>query len=885
MGLAGSSIIALLDSMEARRSGSSEFLMQAFNDILPPSAEALKIPAFRDPALRWSEEAYFSLVMLSKQLLGEASFHAPPAQGQEYGPERRIYEQGPIIFPPWGPDRDGKPTHDVTMANVMVLALDLRNRDPLIYDEFLALMSSLLPPGYSLGPEDVSEESRWCSLEFVEYGFALYDVLCPDPDGKSKAALTYSLKGTRIVRLAGALPERIRSAFTAQTISRINGFYQFSIERCTTNQFRFSISFPRDSPPLGYRGHYDSCKKNDRDVWLGAMSGFIIGAFSLPSPPSTECLELTDPEKTGFLITLRYDHRTHSIIRFFPSILSLLVPATILLLSPWVFPGFAALASILALSLIAPLATYAFTELLATRKRMAAQAQAGLDQLAELQRTMDDLYAERAFLEKRVEERTAELKEAHQRIAGLDRAKTEFFANSSHELRTPITLIASPLDAIRSGLHGESIPHDSPLFAIMSRNASRLKTLADRLLDFLHLDQGLVRANPIPLDLKAFCGPYYDDFRPAAEVSGLQMELCIEKPIVAMADPAILETILINLFSNALKFTPKDGWIRISASEVADKAVLCVADSGKGIQHEKLSQIFERYAAASWRSRADYSGFGLGLPLSRELARLIGGELSAESEPGRGSVFTLSLPSTSQPPAAHALGASEAPRRITTVKQKAVHREANIKAATLLIIDDDADMREYLNISLSIAFHPALASSAAEALRLIDGGLRPDLILCDLMMPGMDGFSFREELLGRVGMDAIPFLFLSAQADPEARLRGIRSGALDYIEKPFRVEELIAKLRSIVDLSERDKAQTKTFVQDCPWQERARKIGLSDIDIRVIALVLHGKADKEIAAELNYSPRTISNRLSGIMRKTGSPNRAGIGAALGIVSG
>jgi two-component system, sensor histidine kinase ChiS len=493
--------------------------------------------------------------------------------------------------------------------------------------------------------------------------------------------------------------------------------------------------------------------------------------------------------------------------------------------------------------------------------------------------------------------RAEDLAEWNMRLRELDEAKTAFFANASHELRTPVTLIAAPLDAIMAGRYGESIPRKAQVLSLMKRNADRLGRLADGLLDFLRLDEGKVRPSPGAFDLRELARPYAEEFAPLAEARGLALAFDEGKPAKALVDASLLETILLNILSNAMKFTEPGGRITIATGTKGDRSWIEIADTGPGIEATRIARLFERYAAAGEKSRSDYSGFGIGLPLSQGLARLMGGSIEVESAVGEGSVFRIILP-------AHvgAVEASPRPSRRRVADYGAAPSEApeggkgraGCQGPAILVVDDDRDMAAFLADSLSRRFRVGRAHSGEEALGALSDGPLPQAIVADVMMPGMDGFELRRRVARLDRCSGIPFIFLSAKSDRASRLEGLEAGAVDYVAKPFSLDELEAKLDSLIAarMAEKDRIERKISSAlreesaPCPdggsedWEAAAARLGLARREIELVRLIRSGQSDKEIAASLEVSPRTVSSRVSALLRKTGAKNRAGLAAAI-----
>lgn len=497
--------------------------------------------------------------------------------------------------------------------------------------------------------------------------------------------------------------------------------------------------------------------------------------------------------------------------------------------------------------------------------------------------------------------RAEDLAEWNNRLRELDEAKTVFFANSSHELRTPVTLITAPLDAIMAGRYGDDIPRNASILALVKRNADRLRRLADGLLDFLRLDAGAAVPRLAAFDLGEIARAYSADFGPLADRSGLSLSFTNEGAAVALVDPALLETVLLNLLSNAMKFTPRGGRVEVSSGCVGGAAWIEVTDTGIGIEPERLQHLFERYAAAGERHRSDYSGFGIGLPLAHGLVRLMGGSIEVRSAQGEGSTFRVAFP-------AYAGAAGIAPRpaseRIaafaSALQEVPAHDAADgARGPAILVVDDDRDMAAFLASALSHRFRVSAAHSGTEALALIAAGLHPRAIVADVMMPGMDGLELRSKVAQLDSCAGVPFIFLSAKVDFATRMEALEAGAVDYVAKPFIIEELEAKLEALVALyeAERDKLVRKVsaVLRDdehpladpvaTDWKTRAEVIGFAQRDIVIVELVAAGLSDKEIAGSLGLSPRTVSNRVSALLRKVGAGNRAGLVAALATPRG
>lgn len=409
-------------------------------------------------------------------------------------------------------------------------------------------------------------------------------------------------------------------------------------------------------------------------------------------------------------------------------------------------------------------------------------------------------------------------------LAALDRAKTTFFSNVSHEFRTPLTLLVGPLEdelndtAPNSGAHRARIE-------TAHRNALRLLRLVNTLLDFSRIEAGRVDASYEPTDLAELTAGLASAFRSAIERAALSLVVdCPPLPEPAYVDRDMWEKIVLNLLSNALKFT-LEGEIRVQLRARGERVELSVADTGVGIPVADLDRVFERFHRVRHARARTQDGTGIGLALVQELARLHGGTVTAESEEGRGTTFTVSIRTGAAhlPPerisaarqlVATRLGTSpfveEALRwlpdskRLTQPPSASPSRAgASDHAGTvnrLLIADDNADMRDYLASILEQHYHVEVVSDGAEALDRIRSA-PPDLVLSDVIMPKLDGFGLLAALRDNADTRAVPIILLSARAGEEARIEGLAAGANEYLVKPFSARELLAVVASQLELS------------------------------------------------------------------------------------
>ena len=417
-----------------------------------------------------------------------------------------------------------------------------------------------------------------------------------------------------------------------------------------------------------------------------------------------------------------------------------------------------------------------------------------------------------------------QLRKLSEQVEEATKAKLMFFTNVSHDFRTPLTLIAAPLEQIRQMAERGEIRKDgrdeqaAQLFAIAQKNVKVLQRLVTQLLDFRKLESGRLELNLVPVDLHQAILTSFDSFKGLAYKKHIKMELNIgEGDYRTMADAQKLERVFFNLMSNAFKFTPENGRITVAINnkkitindEERDCAVLRVADTGPGINVEHMQRIFENFYQVD---SAHHEGSGIGLAVAKSFVELHGGRIEVENQPvGTGTIFTVSIPIVPVPEQQtisndqltinneqltmtasdieSELGEAVVGEEVTENEQKPV----------VLVIDDNADLRQYLQILLGEQYRVITANDGlagvGKAMRTV-----PDVIICDVMMPVMDGIACCRRLKHEVNTSHIPVLMLTANAMDEQRIQGLTEGGADtYMSKPFNPDVLRAQLTALVD--------------------------------------------------------------------------------------
>lgn len=476
-------------------------------------------------------------------------------------------------------------------------------------------------------------------------------------------------------------------------------------------------------------------------------------------------------------------------------------------------------------------------------------------------------------------------------LAELDRAKTTFFSNISHEFRTPLTLMLGPLQETLNRLDGSLPPDERSQLQMVQHNGLRLLKLVNTLLDFSRIEAGRIQAVYEPTDLALLTAELASVFRSTIEQAGLQLIVNCEplaEPI--HVDREMWEKIVLNLLSNAFKFT-FSGEIGVTLRQVHSQVELRVRDTGIGIPAVELPRLFERFHRVEGAQGRTQEGSGIGLALVQELVRLHGGQIQVESTEGSGTTFILTIPigtahlpaSQIQParslvssPFSADLYVEEAWRWLPEEDTAAPNYPiatlqaeqpaglpqrslslSSLPPARILLADDNADMRTYVKrLLLSQGYEVETAIDGMAALAMTQQRV-PDLVLTDVMMPRLDGFGLLRELRAAPITREIPIILLSARAGEEARIEGLEAGADDYLTKPFSARELLARVEANLKLATLRREATQRQQQFRLESENARQ---------TIETILSSISDGFFTLDRNWRFTYVNDRLCEMAR-------------------
>ncbi|MFW6264211.1 MAG: response regulator [Cyanobacteriota bacterium] len=427
-----------------------------------------------------------------------------------------------------------------------------------------------------------------------------------------------------------------------------------------------------------------------------------------------------------------------------------------------------------------------------------------------------------------------------ERLLELDRQKTEFFQNVSHEFRTPLTLMIGPLESAIN--QKEDLPYEQAAIAL--RNSRRLLRLVNQLLDLQRLDAGRMQANFRPCNMVEFVEQIVESFRPYCDKKGLTLKTKLTPCPSIYLDVEKFDKVLYNLLSNAMKFTGENGKITVNLDPAGDHVRLQVQDTGIGISPSQIPHLFDRFRQAEGSVSRSYEGSGLGLALVKELVEMHGGQISVDSVYQEGTTFSIWLQTgTAHLPTDMILEVpteiessralveladleselldseteDEATVIVSEVDLETLSKtESSVANSLVLVVDDNPDLRTYVSSILRRAGYQVCTARNGEFGFNVALTRQPDLIITDLMMPGVSGIDLIRLIRGHEELRGTPIILLTAKADEASRIEGTEKGADAYLSKPFNDRELLAEVRNLLALKENERRvkQLNTYLTE-----------------------------------------------------------------------
>lgn len=489
-----------------------------------------------------------------------------------------------------------------------------------------------------------------------------------------------------------------------------------------------------------------------------------------------------------------------------------------------------------------------------------------------------------------VNEQTSKLAEQSKKLLELDKAKSKFFTNVTHELRTPLTLILGPLNDLKKNNRALNHENISNKIELAIRHSKRLLRLVNQMLDISKVEVGTVKVKAQKTNLVDFVDQIVLAFTGLAERKNIELNFNSSKrDIPVYIDVDMMDKILINILSNAFKFTSENGTISLEITDTKNSAKLSISDNGVGIDPEDIENIFKRFYQTNESLNNRRPGAGIGLSLVKELVELHQGDIYVDSTINEGSVFTISIKKGKEHfsideliPEGDTVGVGvddmEAylDLQIQDIGSNGHNHEKKHHPdhKTILIIDDNADIRKYLYEHLSKSYYILEAEDGNEGIKIARSKL-PDIIICDVMMPKMNGYEFCKELKSDTETDFIPVILLTAKADQRDKLEGLDIGADDYIVKPFDIEEVISRADNLISirkkLMDRFKAPPISITPSELVVKSEDELFLENLKQNIEEnLVDEMFGVKELAESMAINRVTLHNKLKKLSKQTPS---------------
>ncbi len=473
-----------------------------------------------------------------------------------------------------------------------------------------------------------------------------------------------------------------------------------------------------------------------------------------------------------------------------------------------------------------------------------------------------------------------------ERIRELDSIKSRFFANISHEFRTPLSLILGPINQSMESIpasetisDNDEVPVRGKHLKVVKRNALRLQSLVDQLLDLSKLDNGKMKLTVSEGKIIQFMRSIVFSFESLAERQHIHFNTSFPaEPETAYFDPDKLEKILVNLLSNAFKFTPEHGTIRVIVEEQKNRLKIQVGDSGPGMSAEEIDKVFDRFYQVEG---TEDKGTGIGLALVRELVNLHGGQISVDSMVGEGTNFKVTIPYRSQDFSAETIFLEKPQKETSSNMLSAIYEDTQASSngqstssedhPLALVVEDNPDLRYYIEDNIRANYRVIIARDGQEGLMLATEQI-PDIIISDVMMPRKSGFELCQELKTDQRTSHIPIILLTAKVGQDHKIAGLEQGADDYLTKPFDVRELNIRMSNLIEQRQRLREKYSGELKIRPSE-----ISLSSVDEQFMISVME-EIEKnmgneyftveELARSVRFSRSQLHRKLKALTNKS-----------------
>ncbi len=892
-GISGEAINETLIYFEKSK-GNTEILIQLLNDHVPDSRFLVTREILLDKSRWYNNEYYFYFIMFTKKIIGDYNWHFTKGDNVQLSIYHKIYEYGFLKYVPYGGDEP-----DVNYSIVLAI---LKCYTPKGYDfsEYFDWVETLTKEKTSVSFKDVISKLENCLL-CSEFNKCLLELVKVFLNKSSMLTICHEAFDSYNLQSFSFVPEFMLLKVFSFITNKTGILYEVEIKQTKKNSadfvFKAMDGYNRDKDHI-----YQAANNYDlNSITLGAFPQIIKKLFKLNKMPEVKNVKGQDTYYCSF--TIEWEKRILSIpylqlfLNNLSGVLFLVLNSSLKWnLLPEIILFFMSANIILILLRLLKIEKNGRK---ISDENLIKSNEDNTLRLEEVQKLANELIQEKNELEQKVKERTKNLAEANEKLKELDIAKTNFFANVSHEFRTPLTLLISPLTEIKKGSYGKSIDKNNPIFETMLKNASRLLRLINNILDFTKIEEGKMKINKEKINISDALKIYVSQIESAVKNKNLYIEFTDNTGgLTALTDQSLFETVIFNVLSNALKFTDKGG-IKVKLDkENDDYFIITVTDTGIGIPEDKKEIIFERFRQVDEKSNRKYEGSGIGLALTREILVFLKGKITVDSKLKDGSVFKIILPLDEKEDLEKQKTSNLKKINTAVLEEFRVEKQEDTdemnpgdkRKKNILLVEDNIDLQKYIISMLGLKYHIVSAKNGVDALERINNMQKPALIISDIMMPEMDGNEFFDRIQGLEDFKNIPFIFLTARASDAERIKGLKSGAIDYINKPFNIEELIIKIENIILKTESIKDSYKTDfhkkilnlmdeeTSDTNLNELAIEMKLKDYNLskrekEIVFSLVKGQETKEIAGKFKINLHTVENHITSIYKKTGVSNK------------
>lgn len=454
----------------------------------------------------------------------------------------------------------------------------------------------------------------------------------------------------------------------------------------------------------------------------------------------------------------------------------------------------------------------------------------------------------------------------------LDHLKSQFFANISHEFRTPLTLILGQVESVMSS----SIEtKEKGKLQVANRNARRLLTLINQLLDLSKLEAGSMELNSEKHNIVSFLKSLFFSFESFAESNKIKLSFISESEnIPVVFDPDKMEKVFYNLLSNAFKFTSENGEIKVIINLKTGLVDICVKDTGIGIPADRLQHVFDRFYQVDNSLTREHEGTGIGLALAKELVELHNGKITVSSMEGEGTEFTVSLPTVDKKDADKLLETEDYSYKeidkdfSITEEIIAEQNHQSGKSKIILVVEDNNDVRSYIREQLENDYRIIEACNGEEGIRSARNEI-PDLIITDVMMPKMDGYQFSKAIRNDEKSSHIPIIMLTAKAGLDDKIEGLETGIDVYLTKPFSAKELKVRVKNLILQREQLRKQFSTSTIIKPSEVTAVSVDKAFLEKTISLIEKHFENEKfgveDLADGMNMSVSQLNRKLNALV--------------------